>query len=178
MANTLFSEIWWFYVSAGSTEIDRYVKYNYESTDKAWDVGALSRTAGEDKGIFPNPLMAGADDIIYKHEFGVNDVAAAMGEFIEGSPIELGDGIRLMDVAAIIPDFKNLVGIVELTVLTREYPQSPEVQTEIFPVSSTTEQANPRTSGRQLALRAGSSVVGTNWRWGKTRIALELAGSQ
>lgn len=178
VANTLFSEIWWFYASANSTEIDRYVKYNYDKTNRAWDVGALSRTAGEDKGIFPNPLMAGADDIIYKHESGVDDVAAAMGEFIEGSPIELGEGIRLMDVAAIIPDFKNLSGIVELTVLTREYPQSPEAQTEIFPVSSTTEQVNPRTSGRQLALRVGSSVVGTNWRYGKVRIALELAGSQ
>jgi hypothetical protein len=46
--NSTFSEVWWFYPSAGSNENDRYVIYNY--VENTWAIGALTRTAWHDRG--------------------------------------------------------------------------------------------------------------------------------
>lgn len=50
-----FGEIWWFYPSAGSTENDSYVVYNYQ--ENHWTVGKLARTAGFDRGATTYPVM-------------------------------------------------------------------------------------------------------------------------
>ena len=42
-SNGGYSEVWWFYPSSSSNEIDRYVIYNYEQ--RIWYVGSLARTA-------------------------------------------------------------------------------------------------------------------------------------
>jgi hypothetical protein len=47
--NNSFSEIWWFYPSAASSENDKYVIYNYQQ--KIWYYGNLGRTAWLDRGI-------------------------------------------------------------------------------------------------------------------------------
>ena len=41
--NSANSEIWWFYPSSSSDDIDRYVVYNYQ--EKVWYFGNLGRTA-------------------------------------------------------------------------------------------------------------------------------------
>ena len=51
------SEIWWFYPSTASVEIDRYVAYDYR--DGHWLIGELQRTAGVSRGVFTYPFMAG-----------------------------------------------------------------------------------------------------------------------
>ena len=50
-------EIWWFYCSASSTEIDRYV--GYDAAEGHWLIGNLSRTSGVSRGVFAHPFMAG-----------------------------------------------------------------------------------------------------------------------
>ena len=50
-------EIWWFYCSSQSTEIDRYVAY--DAAEGHWLIGNLSRTAGVSRGVFAHPFMAG-----------------------------------------------------------------------------------------------------------------------
>ena len=52
------SEIWWFYCSSNSTEIDRYVAYDY--VDGHWLIGNLSRTSGVSRGVFAYPFMTGS----------------------------------------------------------------------------------------------------------------------
>ena len=53
-SNKEFNEIGWFYCSASSNDIDRYITYNY--LENVWSIGELSRTAWLDEGIFENPL--------------------------------------------------------------------------------------------------------------------------
>ena len=55
-ANSKWGEIWWFYPSANSAEIDKYVIYNY--LEKTWYYGSLSRTAWHDRGIRTFPIAA------------------------------------------------------------------------------------------------------------------------
>ena len=56
------SEIWWFYCSSNSNEIDRYVGYDYG--DGHWLIGNLSRTAGASRGVFANPFMTGGYEAV------------------------------------------------------------------------------------------------------------------
>ena len=56
-ANGQFGEVWWFYCSENSTEIDRYVAYDY--TERHWLIGNLARTSGTERGVFRYPVMAG-----------------------------------------------------------------------------------------------------------------------
>ena len=55
------SEIWWFYPSGASLEIDRYVAYDYR--DGHWLIGNLSRTSGTSRGVFAYPFMAGGYEL-------------------------------------------------------------------------------------------------------------------
>ena len=59
-SNTEFSEVWWFYPSGSSLEIDRYVAFDL--LENHWLIGNLSRTAGTPRGVFRTPLMAGQYD--------------------------------------------------------------------------------------------------------------------
>ena len=64
-SNAEFSEIWWFYPSAGSTEIDRYVAFDL--LENHWLIGNLSRTSGVPRGVFRQPYLTGenAETITY-----------------------------------------------------------------------------------------------------------------
>ena len=55
--NSGFGEIWWFYPSKNSPNIDKYVVYNYEQN--IWYYGTLSRTAFVDRGVSEYPIAAG-----------------------------------------------------------------------------------------------------------------------
>ena len=55
-ANAAFGEVWWFYCSSNSTEIDRYVAYDY--LEGHWLIGELSRTSGAARGVFRYPFLA------------------------------------------------------------------------------------------------------------------------
>jgi len=54
--NEGFSEVWWFYCSANSTVVDRYVIFNY--LDRVWYYGSMSRTAWLDSPLREYPQAA------------------------------------------------------------------------------------------------------------------------
>jgi len=67
--NSQFGEVWWFYPSAASNEIDRYVIWNYR--ENHWSIGKLCRYSGADAGgAFTFPIMVGVDGVVYEHETG------------------------------------------------------------------------------------------------------------
>ena len=173
--NTLFSEIWFFYPTT-TNEITRYVKYNYD--DRAWDVGALTRTAMIDLGVFDIPILAGTDGNLRNHETGTEDDTSAMNEFIISGPFQVGDGNYNFDVFSMVPDFKGLTGSVKVTLLTREYPQDGEEQVDVGTVTATTTRIDTRASGRQGRVKFASSIVGSDWRQGTIRFDWARAGER
>jgi len=68
--NGQFGEIWWFYCSSNSTEIDRYVALDYK--ENHWIIGDLSRTTGASRGVFEYPMLMGQDGAMYDHEVGLS----------------------------------------------------------------------------------------------------------
>lgn len=176
--NVDHNEIWWFYCSAGATEIDRWVAYDMD--DQCWTYGAMSRFAWLDPSVFSKPLCTGASSgshYLYQHETGVDDDGAALGASIRSAPADLEDGALLMDINAIIPDFKRLTGTMEVTVYSRDKPNSAEESDGPHTVTSATEEINPRASGRQIAIGLELlATVGADFRLGATRIDYEPAG--
>lgn len=162
-----FGEITWFYPSAGSSECDRYVRWNHR--ENHWAVGALSRTCGAAEGVFPHPLMAGPDGAVHAHETGFSYDGAT--PYAETGPIEFGNGERVFTALALIPDEKAL-GDVEATFFGRFNPTAPE--TAHGPYAPTT-RTDVRFTARQARMRL-SGEVGTDWRVGAFRLEVSLGG--
>ena len=173
--NKLFTEVWWFYSTAASETNDRYVKYNYK--DAVWDFGTIERTAFHDSSAFLTKPYATQDGKLYLHETGVDmadgdGVLHAMDAFIESWDAEIEPGGQhVMHVASMIPDFKTMVGTVDLTLTGRQYPQDPTDETTKgpFTISPTTNRQDLRMRARQVAYRIESDALGDDWRMGTWR---------
>ena len=189
--NASYSEVWWFYPSAGSDNIDRYVVYNY--AEKVWYHGNLIRTSWVDRGINEFPLAASRDGYLYFHEVGFNDgettPAQPIDAFIESSQIDMADGNEFSFIRRLIPDitFKNSTAespTVDFILKTRNFPgqnystseSSPVVRSATVPVEQFTEQAYVRLRGRSFALRVESDDLDVAWRLGSSRVDVRKDG--
>ena len=185
--NTEFSEIVWYYPSADSQEIDKYVIYNY--TENIWYFGSLVRHAWLDRGIRSLPLATG-NQYIYNHETGFDDDGSAMTSFIESAPMSLTDASRFSFVNRIIPDV-NFAGstavnpAVDFTIKARTHSGSGFTQTDdsntsqrsaTSPVEVYTEKLDVRVRGRTFALRVESTGLGTKYKLGQPQINIVQDG--
>ena len=173
------NEVGWFYCSSSSTEIDRYVIYNY--IENIWFYGSLSRTAWLDAGIenYPRAVSGG---YLYQQETGFNDDGSPMTNvFIESSDFDIGDGEQFTFIRRIIPDFKFLqddnAGNINIVVKTRNFPGDSLSTNSTNAISSSTTQAYVRGRARQMVLRfesdddaSNSGNLSIGWRLGATRI--------
>tara|TARA_R100000353_G_scaffold8717_5_gene10187 strand:- start:802 stop:3036 length:2235 start_codon:yes stop_codon:yes gene_type:complete len=190
-SNTSFSEIWWFYPSADSTTIDRYVIYNY--VQNIWYYGNLARGAWLDRGIQEFPIAAGLDGYLYLHENGFDDgstaPASAISAHIESSQFDIGDGNNFSFVNRLIPDvtFRNSstsTPSVTFTMKTRNFPGGNYLETDdetisktaSVPVEQFTNQTFVRLRGRSMALRVASTETGMTWRLGSPRLDIRQDG--
>jgi len=168
-ANGQFGEIWWFYCSAGATEIDRYVAYDYK--ENHWLIGSLSRTAGTQRGVFRYPFLAGhnADTDIYEHEVGLNVDSGSV--FAETGPISIGAGDQVAKVTQILPDEKTQ-GDVNVSFKTRFYPNAAETTHGPYTPANPT---SVRFTGRQLRMKVEGAKL-ADWRVGNMRIDMVAGG--
>ena len=174
--NNKHSEVGWYYPSASSSEIDRYVIYNY--TDRIWYYGQLSRTVWLDAGIENYP-QAASGGYLYEHEDGFDDDGSEMTNvFIESSDFDIGEGDSFSFIRRLIPDIKFLDNdsgsTVNIVTKTRNFPGDTLTTADTSTVTPTTQQAHIRARGRQIALRIASndgqeSNQGVGWRYGSTR---------
>ena len=189
--NTEHSEIWWFYPSANSEEVDKYVIYNY--LEQVWYYGTFARTAWIDRGIFDFPIAANNDGFLYEHELGFDDgttnPASAIDAYIQSSPIDIGDGEQFMFIRKMIPDvdFKNSTAAVPETNITIDVKNAPDgtysssqtdafVKTQAVAVDNRTEQLYFRLRGRQMRFKIGSDETEVTWRLGSPRVDIRPDG--
>jgi len=186
-----FSEVWWFYPSAASSENDKYVVYNYEQ--RVWYYGTLSRTAWLDRNVLQYPLAISPDGYVYYQENGLNDGSvnppAPITAYVESSVIDMGDGDNFMFATRLIPDltFRNSTNgapTVTITLKARNFPggayfatdADPVTKTSSLPVEQFTNQIFTRLRGRSISLRIDSSQINTAWRLGDPRLDLRTDG--
>jgi hypothetical protein len=186
-----FSEVWWFYPSASSSENDSYVVYNYEQ--KIWYYGTLPRTAWQDRNVLGFPLAASPDGYVYYQENGLDDGSinppVALAPYIESSVVDMGEGDQFMFATRVIPDltFRNSTNVAPtatLTIKARNFPggayfasdNDPVTKTASLPVEQFTDQVFTRLRGRSMSIRVESNQTGTAWRLGDPRIDLRSDG--
>ena len=169
------NEVWWFYPSADSDEIDSYVIFNY--AENAWVTGTLARTAGCDRGYFDKMMMAGADYYMYDHESTVNADGSALEAYIETGEFEIPEGDALMLVDKVIPD-ATITGTLLFTIKTRKYPTATEVTKGPYSITSSTTKTSLRAKGRTCAVRFSSTAAGSTWRLGAFRMNVTPDGER
>jgi len=189
--NSSFGEVWWFYPSSESTEIDKYVIYNYE--EQVWSYGSLVRTFWLDRGVNDYPMAAGTDGYLYNQEFGLNDgstsPASPITSFIESSQLSIGEGTDFVFLTRLIPDVTfdastDAAASLNMTLQTRNYPggnylqtnASAVTQTATTPVEQFTTEAFVRLRGRSFALKVDSNTADIQWRLGSPRVEVRPDG--
>jgi len=189
--NSSFNEITWFYPSANSDNIDRYVTFNY--ADQVWTVGSMERSAWLDRGINAQPLAAGLDGRLYEHETGNDDGStnppSAIEAYIESSQLDIGDGENFAFIRRMIPDVTFDGSQADgpsatFTLKTRNFPgadynttdPSAVTRAATVPVEQFTDQVHVRLRGRSFALRIESDAAGVQWRLGAPRVDVRTDG--
>ena len=199
--NEGFNEVWWFYCSKNSTEVDRYVIYNY--LERVWYYGNMGRTAWLDSGLLPFPIAATYNYKIVQHEDGVDDVETgtpvAIPASISSSEFDIGDGHNFGYVWRVLPDLtfsgSQAQGISE----SITYPV-PAAAMTLYPMQNSgsgtgnaasgsvvkgstyniteeyTGQIYTRARGRQLIFKIASTNLGTTWQLGAPRIDIRPDG--
>jgi len=205
--NNKFTEIIWFYCSANSSEIDRYVVFNY--LENIWYYGQLSRTAWIDSGVFNNPVGL-SNGWVYQHENGTNDgqpLGAAplpITSFIQSADVDIDDGDKYMLIRRVIPDINfrgsdtsneitgaPIIPEADITVGVRNFPGAASSTTNAEGVSTGativtatatvdqyTNQVFIRARGRQMNFRIASDTVGTQWQLGMPRVDARPDGTR
>ena len=187
-----FNEVWWFYPSAESEQINRYVVYNY--LEKLWYYGDLARSAWYDSHIRSYPIATTEGKILY-HEFGLDDgltnPPSAISAYIESADFDIGEGDKFSFIKRIIPDVdfigsSSTTPSVTMTVSTRNFPGQGNFQYVDSTINSGskvslqvynyTEQSWIRLRGRQAAFKISSGDVGVQWALGVPRLDLREDG--
>tara|TARA_R110000764_G_scaffold6294_2_gene23801 strand:- start:239 stop:1969 length:1731 start_codon:yes stop_codon:yes gene_type:complete len=185
------SEVWWFYPSASSENVDKYVVYNY--IEQVWYYGNLARTAWMDQGIYDDPIAASQDGYLYEHELGFDDgsttPATAISAYIESSQVDIGDGDNFAFISRLVPDVTFLNSTAStpsatMTLKTRNFPGgnylqtlgTPVEKTASVPVEQFTQKIDVRLRGRSFAFRMSSEDTGVSWRLGSPRLDIRPDG--
>jgi hypothetical protein len=196
-----FNEVWWFYCSANSTAIDKYVIYNY--LEKIWYYGTMERTAWLDSGLQPYPIAAKYNSStltgnLINHETGLNDdttgTATAIDAYISSSEFDIGDGHNFGFVWRVLPDltFENATSTpagalptVSMTLYGLANSGSGVTSTASQPVAKSntyviteqfTGQIFTRMRGRQMIFKIASNQINTCWQLGAPRIDIRPDG--
>jgi hypothetical protein len=194
--NEGFNEIWWFYCSANSTTVDKYVVFNY--LENTWYYGTLARTAWLDSGLLDFPIAATYINNLVQHEDGIDDnstaTPTAIESYISSSEFDIGDGHNFGFVWRILPDLTFSNSTLSST------NQQPQVNMTLYGLYNSgsgsvdnagqavvkgttyviteefTGQIYTRVRGRQMIFKIASTQLGTTWQLGAPRIDIRQDG--
>jgi hypothetical protein len=195
--NEAFNEIWWFYCTKGTTQIDSYAVYNY--AEDVWYYGTLGRTAWIDSGISNNPLAATYSNNLVFHEVGAdnaeNDAIVPIEAYILSSEFDLDDGHQFMYVWRVLPDVTFSGSTAPSPSITMELlpmrnsgsgytnPASEGgansfgvARSATIPIERFTGQAFVKVRGRQMVVKVSSSGRGVAWQLGSPRLDMRPDG--
>jgi hypothetical protein len=163
--NEGFNEVWFFYCSANSTTIDRYVIYNYIEPNPAggkgiWYYGTMARTAWLDSGLRDYPISANVLNIstatsnILNQEYGLdnNETGTPVGidSYISSCEFDIDDGDKFGFVWRMLPD---------LTFSGSDASPTPEVVYTLYPMQNSGSGTGTAVTGNVDKLTGASYTV-------------------
>jgi hypothetical protein len=194
-----FNEVWWFYCSANSTTIDKYVVYNY--AEDLWYYGTMGRTAWIDATSLTYPLAATYNNTLVYHENGLNDntngTEYAIDAYIASSEFDVDDGNSFSFINRILPDvtFRQSTATTPTVTMTLIPMQnsgsgynSPQAtggtniatinRTAVAPIEQFTGQVFIRLRGRQFIYKIEGNQLGLQWQIGTPRVDMRQDGKR
>jgi hypothetical protein len=199
--NEGFNEVWWFYCSADSVIIDRYVIYNY--LEKIWSYGTMNRSAWLDSGLLNYPLAATflnttSNNLVYQ-EYGLDDfttpTGVAINSYITSSQFDIEDGHTFGFVWRIVPDItfngsttsapQATMSLLPLQNSGSGYNnplsvggsnEGTVVQSVSYPVEKFTQYLYVRVRGRQMSFKIESNQLGCTFQLGAPRMDIRADG--
>jgi hypothetical protein len=195
--NEGFNEVWFFYCSANSFTIDKYVTYNY--AEDVWAYGTMARTAWLDSALRDHPMAATYSYNIVYHEQGNDDnetgTTLPINAVIETTEFDIDDGDHFGFVWRIVPDITfrgsdTASPQVTMTLIPMQNSGSGYnspislggnsdatiVRTATVPIEEFTGQVYVRVRGRQMILKIESNQLGCAWQLGSPRIDIRQDG--
>jgi hypothetical protein len=194
--NEGFNEVWFFYCSANSNTVDRYVIYNY--LEDNWYYGTMARSAWLDTGLRNYPIAATYSYNIVQHEDGVDDnetgTTLPIAASITSSQYDIGDGHNFAFVYRMLPDLTFRGSTAGTTPQVTMYLQglnnsgsgitqsgnanvvNTGVATSPINVDQFTGQIYIRVRGRQMQMQITSNTIGTQWQLGSPRVDIRPDG--
>lgn len=192
-----FHEVWWFYCSADSNTIDKYVVFNYQQ--EIWYYGTLTRTAWIDSGLQDYPIAATYSNNLVEHENGVDDnettTPAAISANISSAQFDIDDGNNFAFIRRVVPDITfdgSTASNPSATLSLIPYNSSGSgisdptseggsnsgtiTRSATAPVEKYTDRLDIRIRARQMALKIESSGSGVTWQLGSPRIDIRADG--
>ena len=186
--NKAFDEVGWFYCTADSNVLNKYVVFNYE--EQVWTIGSLSRTCWIDEGIFNDPKATSSSSgigYLYNHETGNDDDGVPMTNvFIESSDFDIDPaGEDFQFISRVIPDIQftgtGVTGssgqTVNVVLKRRNFPGEELTTAVTSTCTSVTTKIDTRIRGRQAVLRIesddngeSSTTSGVGFRVGAMRL--------
>ena len=126
------------------------------------------------------PIMAKSDGFLYQHENGNDDNGEPMPWSLTLAPYAMSEGGTHMDLDQIIPDFKDQVGTITMTIDTYDYLSDStfeDTETDtIAPVDS--GAIDMRVSGRYIGMTLSCSSLGNYFRFGKPVAFIKPSGKR
>ena len=195
--NEGYNEIWWFYCSANSTVVDKYVVFNH--LERTWYYGSMERSAWLDSPLRAEPMAAAYGGQLQYHETGNDDGTTSppspIEAYVQSSDFDIGDGHNFGLVTRIIPDVTFdgsdvAAPTVTFGVRPRQNPganygtaDTPDVVSgnnytnqRYYNVQQFTQYVYVRIRGRQMAFRVGSDQLGVAWQLGAPRLDVRPDG--
>ncbi len=166
------SEVGWLVPSVDSDELDRCVMVN--TADYSWTVRTFDRTARLDSQELGYEIATSPDGRLYIEETGTLDDGIRTDGYIVLAAFDVNEGSDIIEVLALIPDFDDQDGPVEISLLSRERPQQGQM-IEDGPVLAMPGQGQVdiRASGRQIAVKLKG-----RFRLGRLRIGIKKLGKR
>lgn len=197
--NEGFNEVWFFYCSANSFTIDKYVTYNYQ--EDVWAYGTMARTAWLDSALRQHPMAATYSYNVVYHEQGNDDnetgTTLPINAVIETTEFDIDDGDHFGFVWRIVPDitFRGSDAAspqVTMTLIPMQNSGSGYnnpislggnsdatiIRTATVPIEAFTGQVYVRVRGRQMILKVESNQLGCAWQLGSPRIDIKQDGKR
>ena len=199
--NQEFFEVTWWYASADSDEILKYVMFNYK--ENWWAVGELCRTAWVDSGVFDDPIAIADDNKIYVHEQAASsskrttqqvaytsadvsdldrnlvtgtDSTSDVGLcFAETGGMEVGDaGDNIAHITQLITDSTQGTNGLRMKFKTSMTPTGTESESSNYEIADD-GYTDVRETGRQFKFRVESGWD-QSWSLGQIRASISTGG--
>lgn len=190
-----YGEIWWFYPRGDATECTHAVIYNVR--ENTWYDAVNPRSSGYFSQVFRYPLMSDSRAettgkyTIWQHEFGYDqikgDLQIAIASSFTTNDLGLPTGgmegenatgeDRWTRIDRVEPDFIQ-VGDMTVSVLTKEYANSPEVVAASETFTQSTEKIDFRCQGRNFKLKFANNSQGGNYECGSILVDISLGDAR